>query len=278
MAKIIELDGYAFTVDVQQDNDASLPWGYSDGHGPVSDWVRQRCDFGPYPRKRPGQRVLCDDGYGDTYVRIYDWQEANYIAKRDGWGLGSEHVVELRKRLGREPTKGEIRTEAVQRDFDYLRRWCEDDRCYVGIIVTLLDTEGRKTEHTDSLWGIESDDESGYHDEVARDCAHNIISAIGGVDEIVTTVRLKTMAEIVKEHFDRGSRAFGFDVNYYIATNGERVLLSDHGVESPHETKMQRTPTGRCKMAVYVYPDQSKLTFRWSDKLGGRVSVERRRT
>ncbi|RQT19431.1 hypothetical protein DF044_01850 [Burkholderia contaminans] len=172
--EVIEKEGYVFKVFLRDDCDNGEPWKNSDGHGPVSEWARRD--------KLPGERVLNTDGGSK---RFYDVQGANQIAKRDGWGLSEAHLQELRERvnrwveklpngrkilhakpeeLWREPTQGEIRAEAVRRDYEFLRGWCNDQWNYVGVCVMCL---GKVDDDPDTdvdldylvskdLWGIES--------------------------------------------------------------------------------------------------------------------------
>lgn len=164
----IERNGLTFRVEIEPDDYNPAPWDEEDGHGPVSDW-RGNTD------KAPGERVLIED---KSSARFYDWQEAIRIAKRDGWGIGAGELAAMERLLGRPATPGEIAEAAVENDFERLRRWCEGDWYYVGVIVTLLDADGNETWESESLWGIESDAPE-YIEEVAVDLADEIIARIG---------------------------------------------------------------------------------------------------
>ena len=164
----ITIRGLTFKVETEHDSGMRAPWNENEGHGPVSGWRHDR-------RKRAGERVLSQDR--GSY-RFYDMSEATKIAKRDGWGLSDEMRAKLATKLGRAPTQGEITAEAVERDFDYLRRWCNDDWWWIGVIVTLLDTEGDETLQQGSLWGLDSDSED-YAGECAQGLAQQIADAIG---------------------------------------------------------------------------------------------------
>ncbi|WP_239482854.1 hypothetical protein [Paraburkholderia sp. C35] len=209
------IDGrtYRVRINVQDDIDHGAPWEEHDGHGPVSDWTTRD--------KRPGERVLSSDR---GIKRFYDVQEANRIAEQDGWGLTEEHKAALLQRLakprvvrrpvgkatvthrygglmqefhrstetvtipGRDPNKpltsGEIRAEAVRRDFENLRGWANDQWHYVGVIVTLLGEDEDQddqvaTDYGHALWGIEDTDPAYIRttadeliDDVVRE-AHN---------------------------------------------------------------------------------------------------------
>lgn len=154
--------GFTISVDWHYDTDHGAPWREEDGHGPVSDWTGYNPGCGD-GGKRPGQRVLCEDSRSVSPVRFYDWQEAIKEAKRDGWGLTDSDKAKLASKLGKPVeslTRGEIVNEAVQRDFDYLRAWCNNDWYYVGYVVTIEGDNGEELPWDemgqDSLWGIDS--------------------------------------------------------------------------------------------------------------------------
>ena len=130
-------NGVTITVKWWLDHDFGPPWKNDDGHGPVSDWVRNR-------KKRPGERVLSSDHGSKLY---YDFKEAVKIAKRDGWGDGRD------AKPYKTGTKGQQAVRAVEHDFDYLRRWCSGQWQYVGYSVEI---EGFP-DYADSVWGYESD-------------------------------------------------------------------------------------------------------------------------
>ncbi|MDP5500313.1 hypothetical protein P3775_18370 [Pseudomonas aeruginosa] len=195
---------FVFAVDFEDDYDAGAPWEMAEGHGPVSDWENRD--------KRPGELVLNSDRGAK---RFYDFAEACRIAKRDGWGLDDDAKAELLARLaepriirravksayhvengirqdritewdtrtipGRDPAKpltaGEIAAEAARRDFEFLRGWCADQWRYVGVVVTLLDPQGEKTEVSDSLWGVETLHD--FHHETARQLADELAQGYG---------------------------------------------------------------------------------------------------
>ncbi len=166
----MEINGLTFRVEIEPDHDMRAPWEEHDGHGPV----REISGYGR-PEKKPGEVIIYQDrGHGYAY----DVQEAARIARRDGWGLAPEAVATLRYRLGREPTRGEVIAEAVRIDRDRMRAWCNSEWSWCGVVVTLLDLDGRDTGMTESLWGIESDSRE-YLDEVAEELACQIVDAIG---------------------------------------------------------------------------------------------------
>lgn len=146
----IEQHGTAYRVQWVQDYDARAPWENEDGHGPVSDWERRE--------KRPGEMILNDDRGA---LRFYDFAAAVKQARREGWNTAPYEWK----------TKGEQAAAAALADFDYLRRWCNDNWHYCGIIVTVLDEDGEETDISSSLWGIEDDgtNSAGYHASIIQD-------------------------------------------------------------------------------------------------------------
>jgi len=128
------------------DDTSDAPWEREDGHGPVTDWERRS--------KGAGERIL-DSDHGSK--RFYDFSEAVKIARRDGWGLSEEDTAKLATRLGRTPTPGDIVAEAVEKDFKWLKDWCDDKWQYVGYVVTITGPDDEELDYPDgSLWGIDS--------------------------------------------------------------------------------------------------------------------------
>ena len=136
----IENHGKTYRIEWVTDYDAGAPWENSDCHGIVTDWTSRP--------KKPGERIL-NRSRGE--YRYYDYQQTMTDAVRV-WGC----------------KPGPDAVESVERDFEYLRAWCNDEWHYCGIIVTLLDEDGEETDISASLWGIESDCD-GYHATVIRD-------------------------------------------------------------------------------------------------------------
>jgi hypothetical protein len=146
-------NSHTITVEWHRDDSLGAPWEEHDGHGIVSDWRNHRS-------KAPGERVLYQDRGS---CRFYDVKGTLAIARRDGWGLSDAEKEKLAKRLGRQPTAKEITAEAVERDFQYLRRWCSDDWQWTGYNLTVTDADGRELPGlSDSLWGIDSDSMADY--------------------------------------------------------------------------------------------------------------------
>jgi len=145
-------EGLEFHVRIEPDDNYDPPWERSDGHGPVrlARGTPHTCG------KRAGERILHSDRHT---VWLYDWQKACELARRDGWNT--------------KPYDAPNRIErAVQADFDFLRRWLDEQWCYVGVCVSLAD---QAPDYAHSVWGIESD-ASDYIEETAHELADEIIS------------------------------------------------------------------------------------------------------
>lgn len=158
---IFELDGRRFRVRFPYDEDSTAPWDDCDGHGTV-----RQVRFGYYDRtpKRAGELVL----YAERGAAIlYDYEEACRIARKDGWGS---------KNCKPEMSKRQKAATAARDDYNFLRGWCNDLWCYVGVVVSLLDDEGDEMDQR-SLWRIESDDYA-YHEIVARELAQQLADSV----------------------------------------------------------------------------------------------------
>lgn len=113
-------------VKIEYDTDYGPPWENSYGHGVVSDWEHRE--------ERDRRWVLCQDRWS---YRHYDWRETLKIAKRDGWSHSGDIM------------------DAVRSDYEYLRAWCNNKWCYVGVIVELYDAN-EELIGEESCWGYES--------------------------------------------------------------------------------------------------------------------------
>lgn len=147
-------DGVLFRVKFRTDDTDTAPWEEHDGHGPVSDWTTRD--------KAPGELVLAADRGSK---RFYDFAAAVAMAKRDGWGHGDDVPGE---------TPGQKATRAALADFEYLRGWCCDDWCYIGVIVEALENDGEELA-TESLWRVESNG-GAYVSQVVEDLTASILA------------------------------------------------------------------------------------------------------
>lgn len=147
--------GKTYRVEWVYDRDAGAPWDNSDCHGIVSDWETRD--------KLPGELILNQNGRSK---RFYDFAASVKKARAEGWNTAPYNWK----------TKGEQAHAAALADFEYLRRWCNDDWHYCGITVTLLDDEGDDTDISASLWGVEDDGYCSDHVPIIQDliveCEH----------------------------------------------------------------------------------------------------------
>ena len=124
--KHIVVENLRFFISVTQDN-LGLPWDWCEGHGPV-----RPAHTGP---KHPHERMLSKYWY-------YDWKAALEKAATEGWG--AEDMPEgLTKRQAAE--------YVVQKDFDYLKAWANDDWTYSFVTVQCLEDK----DYEDSVGGVE---------------------------------------------------------------------------------------------------------------------------
>lgn len=125
-------NGWYYVVKFQYDDTHETPWDWDDCHGVVIP-LRGRCSLEDWQ---------LDWTMGDCDGWLYDRDASLAKAIKEGWNAPPYH----------EPG-GAMR--AVKADFDYLRRWCNDDWRYVGLIVELYDEDERLIDEH-SCWGYES--------------------------------------------------------------------------------------------------------------------------
>jgi len=140
------------SIDTIQDICFGFPWKESDGHGIVSDWVSRS--------KYSSERLLSQSRQSYCY---YDVAATMAIAKRDGWGMSQDFINELAKTLGRLPTRGQTLAAAVEYDFEYLRKWCNNEWYYMILSISINevndDGEIVREIDTSSVGGYESEGE-----------------------------------------------------------------------------------------------------------------------
>lgn len=163
--------GYSLRVKIENDDCSDAPWDRDSGHGEIRhEWCRR---YGT-PKLAQGETILYRDGC-DYW--IYNQGAAFVTARRDGWGLSTDSLAKLTRKLGKKPTRSQIRAEAVRQDMAFLRGYLSNDWNYVGLYVTLHDAAGVEVS-ADSLWGIESN-AGDYLLEVAAECADNCMRDAG---------------------------------------------------------------------------------------------------
>lgn len=179
--------GLQFIVSIEDDTDQPAPWEREEGHGPVSEWTRRD--------KKPGEWLLMSERYSKCF---YDAAGAMEIAKRERWGLNDEALAALTAKLGRTPTKAQICAEAVRRDFEHLKDWCNDGWSYVGVCVRHV-SQDDMDKYSYACWGMESNDPE-YLTEMAHslagECAHDIQKQIAAEREALKANRSEIRALI----------------------------------------------------------------------------------
>ena len=112
----IQAHGLTFKLSIEQDEASSNPWEDCDDFGVVRKASANRCTG--FIDKSPGERILSTGDYG-CYSWVYDWNATLVKAKREAWGLSDRPA-------NWDGLTKKQRTElAVQRDFDFLRAWCD---------------------------------------------------------------------------------------------------------------------------------------------------------
>lgn len=144
---IFEHKGLKFRYETEPDDYHGPPWKEEDGHGPVSDWERRK--------KLPHEWILAEDR---GFYRFYDSKAALETALEECWGSWDPAL-----------TPRQNAAAAVRKDFENLRRWCNDDWSYVGVRVILLDVDGEDTEEDAVLGGVHSDYVEDYLEELAEE-------------------------------------------------------------------------------------------------------------
>jgi hypothetical protein len=156
----LEHKGFTFNVRIMADEFHGAPWKENDYHGEVSDWRRRGYD-GHYP-KAPGERLLYEDRGS---ARFYDFAGAVAKARKEGWGSQGDDGL----------SKGAKAVQAVERDFEYLRQWCNNDWFYIGVVVSVPGLDEDR-----SVWGIESNADD-YIKETARDLADELLADLPNI-------------------------------------------------------------------------------------------------
>lgn len=153
--KRFEYNGATYAAKLERDDVAGAPWEGECGHGDVTGWETRD--------KRPGEMVLSKDRRAK---RFYDFAGSVKLAKRDGWNAEPYDVPG--------ETKGQRAHKAALADFNRLKAWCDDEWCYVGVIVARVCPCCDEVEEGDthSLGAVESD-AGEYLWEVAQELAQD---------------------------------------------------------------------------------------------------------
>lgn len=156
MSEEYEYRGYRIEITAEWDDNMGEPWKEHDGHGIVSEWTTRD--------KAPGEWLLCQD---HSSKRFYDYKGTLAVARLDGWGLSPDQLKVFGRKLGRKPTRKEITAEAVKRDYEYLRAWCNDEWHWMGYTTRITPPDGGAFDG-DSCWGFDDED---YMIECAKENA-----------------------------------------------------------------------------------------------------------
>ena len=196
---IEQAPGHEFRVTIVADDIGEPPWERADGHGPV-----RHLRHPGRPGTKPGEVLLHYDR-GDWW--LYDVAEATRIAKRDGWGVAESEWPKVWQHFRKnpalcpaKPTRNMIAAYAVHLDMKFLAGWLNDDWCYVGVCVQLLDEDGEAItdQYQHALWGVESCSKD-YIKEVAHELAEQC-AIEAGVD---LTSRSRAWRAALKEARER---------------------------------------------------------------------------
>lgn len=142
-------EDFSFGANFEFDDAYGPPWEECDGHGVVSAWTTRA--------KKPSERILVRDPHSRRY---YDVQASMKQAREQGWNAPPYTG-----------TRGECAARAVERDFEYLRAWCNDEWHYYVVKVALF-YRGRVVA-TDTVGAVE--DYNDYHHEQAREMAQGLV-------------------------------------------------------------------------------------------------------
>lgn len=179
-----EHKGYTFEVEYQRDDCMSEPWKEHDGHGVVSEWTSRE--------KKPGERVLVQDSHGRA-KRYYDVKASIAIARKDQWGpvhcalcdssehgpYSQEYGPHANDHNFKPESPGQTAARAVEKDYEYLRAWCNDEWEWTYAVVTLIEDGEKNPDASESIGGIDGDHDGGkYLTEVAYELADEIVSRL----------------------------------------------------------------------------------------------------
>lgn len=182
-------NGRDYVATIEHDESHGAPWEEHDGHGDVSEWTTRD--------KLPGEIVLTTERHGK---RFYDFAGACKIARRDGWGFmpGGLKTEKLRngywratgaglvshsrdinaatsdvyKRHRASMTARQYAAGAAMADYECLRKWCNDQWFFCGVVVRRKDA-CECCGMSERLWGIESS-AGDYLEDVARELAEQL--------------------------------------------------------------------------------------------------------
>lgn len=182
-----QLEGFDVCAEIKDDTDPDLSYlGQYKAQPPIRERYYDRaygrvvdpnvpCDV----CKGSGVQEVCDEHKGAESGTCPDCYTADCGAC-DGTGRGMETTPEERhaaecwdRRSYRYIVQGGGDPEYLAADAERLEAYERQEWAMLGVVVTILKA-GVELAHA-SLWGIESDSEESYFDEVAQDCAHEAL-------------------------------------------------------------------------------------------------------
>jgi hypothetical protein len=152
-----EKDGFRIVATIHHDANADAPWTDC-CHGEVTDWVRRG--------KNAGEKVL-NESCGS--YRYYDFQGTIKRAKSEAWGCSDTEGL----------TPKQIATKAVERDYEALKAWCNDEWFYCGVVLSVFKDDIEIEDHAASLWRIEANypgSDNSYLTDVANELLDDALS------------------------------------------------------------------------------------------------------
>jgi hypothetical protein len=166
MSESLTHKGHNFTVEIDRDTDMGHPWHEHDGHGYVNESSTRHA-------AREGNKRPLNQPDRGQYQFYYDMKASTDRARRDGWGLSDDDLTQLTANLGKSPTKSQIVAQAVENDFQFMRKYLAGDVCWWVVTVT-HDDSGQ----SESVGGVLCEDGEQYLDDVARELAEHIVHTI----------------------------------------------------------------------------------------------------
>jgi hypothetical protein len=178
--------GKKYHVELYYDHDMGPPQDEGDGYGVTErlDWnptdeeqlEQHLCDYEPEIEEETRLRLmrqLSSENWGSSAL-YYDVLSSLHKAREEGWGAGAEW-----KAANPNATKEEELMYVVNKDFDHLKGWYDDDWHWVTVSVAPLNEDDEPDEdHREYCGGYESTivdhDQRKWFDEVIEDLAHSV--------------------------------------------------------------------------------------------------------
>jgi hypothetical protein len=162
--KTEQVTAHGITVQIEYFYDDTYsgyyPWEEFDGHVNIQT---KRVGYYGRVEKSPSEVIFYVSR--DT-VYYYDIREAHAKARAEEWGCKNPEGL----------TKKEIAARAVAENVKFWRGYLNDDWHYVGVVCTVLDSEGEETNETESCWGFET--VNGYHETAGREMAESLAESV----------------------------------------------------------------------------------------------------